>query len=333
MSDMGTVYVYGIAGASVNKPDVMDAMNNVDPYDTPLLNLAPKVPISHTTTEWLEDTLTATSTAGRREGESFTQDNLLSGSRVTNVTQIFGKHVLISETQQAVSSYGFTDTFLYEIMKGTREVMRNIESRLLAASGGSATGSGTAATAGSARVMKNVSDFLTTNKFHVNSTTIGGSDSTSGASATPIGEAEFNGALQLTWENGGNPNWVFVAGPGKRQISGFTGNVIAGGATPTAFIDAGEEQVGRAVNSYLSDFGLQNVALDRWVPKGGTGTTITGALYGLELPRVQIGFLRPIRFERLAKDGDRVRGMVIGEASLRLLNQKAHYQLFGIRAS
>src|SRR5512147_2141329 len=98
-NEQGTVYVYGIAGATVNKPDVMDAMNNVDPYDTPVLNLAPKIPISHVTTEWLEDTLAATSTAGRVEGQAFTQDNLATGSRVTNVTQIFGKHVLISETQ------------------------------------------------------------------------------------------------------------------------------------------------------------------------------------------------------------------------------------------
>ena len=102
MSDLGSVYVYGTAGASVNKPDVMDAMNNVDPYDTPLLNLAPKVPISHVTTEWLEDTLTATSTAGRGEGEAFNQDNIVSGSRVTNITQIFGKHLLISDRKSVV---------------------------------------------------------------------------------------------------------------------------------------------------------------------------------------------------------------------------------------
>jgi len=333
MADLGSIYVYGPAGASVNKPDVMDAINNVDPYDTPLLNLAPKVPISHSTTEWLEDTLTATSTGGRVEGQAFTQDNIATGTRVTNVTQIFGKHVLVSETQQAVSPYGFTDTFLYEIMKGTREVMRNIESRLFAASGASASGAGTAGTAGTARAMKNLNDFITSNLFMVNSTAIGGADVASGASASSLNEPELNGALQLTWENGGNPNWIFTAGPGKRTISSFSGSMIAGAASPTAFVDAGSEQIGRAVNSYLSDFGLLNVALDRWVPKGGTGTNRNGVLFGLELPRVQIGFLRPMRFERLAKDGDRVRGMVIAEGTLRLLNQKAHLLIFGIRAT
>lgn len=340
MSDIGTVYVYGPSGGNVNREDVFDAIINIDPYDTPLLQMAPKIPISHVTTEWLQDTLTATSTAGRPEGQAFTQDNVASGTRVINVTQIFGKHLIVSETQQAVSPYGFSDTFLYEVMKGTRETMRNIETRLFAASGASASGSGTAATGGSARVMKSLQDFITSNRFHAQATAIGGTGSTT-ASATALEEPLFNTALQLTWENGGNPNWIFVAGPAKRKLSSFSGapavlNPVGGAALtagPTVYTEAGANQVGRAVDQYLSDFGLLNVALDRWVPKGGTGTNQEGVLFAIELPRVQIGWLRPLRFERLAKDGDRVRGMVVGECTLRVLAEKACMKIFGISST
>jgi hypothetical protein len=43
MADMGSAYVYGIGAGSVNRESVMNLVTNVDPFDTPLLNMAPKV--------------------------------------------------------------------------------------------------------------------------------------------------------------------------------------------------------------------------------------------------------------------------------------------------
>lgn len=334
MADMGSAYVYGIGAGSVNRESVMDLVTNVDPFDTPLLNMAPKVPARHTTEEWLTDTLAATSTAGRGEGAAFAQAAVTAPSRVTNITQIFGKDVLVSETQQAVSPYGFSDTFLYEIMKGTREVMRNIERRLFSVSGGSAAGEATAATAQTARVMKSLDDFITTNRWHADSTALGGPDTASGASAVCLPESAFNAALELIYTNGGNPGYCFVPPKHKRLISGYAGTITANASAATVQIFATERQIVRSVNSYLSDFGLLNVVLDRWVPQANctaaNNNVNTGRIYFLELPRVQIAFLRPIRFRRLSADGDRVRGQIVGELTLRVLNQKGSGRINGI---
>lgn len=333
MADFGTSYLYGFTGTGVNREDVVDAIFNIDPFDTPFFQMAPKVPANHTTVEWLEDSLAATSTAVRTEGQAFTQDNISAATRVTNVTQIMGKHFIVSETQQVLNPYGYTEAFLYEAMKASREVMRNFEVSFFRSSGGSATGSGTAVTGMDGRVMKSLDDFIVSEKHHVNSTTLGGSDSTSGASATGLQESAFNTALELIYDNGGNPNWVFTAGPGKRAISSFAGAITSGTTALTIFTNASEHAIDRAVNSYRSDFGMLNVALDRFVPKGGTGTNLNGAVYILELPRTQIAILRPIRFEQLAKDGDRVRGMTLGELSLKVMNQAAHGRLLGVSSA
>lgn len=334
MADMGSAYVYGIGAGSVNRESVMDLVTNVDPFDTPLLNMAPKVPAKHTTEEWLTDTLAATSTAGRGEGAAFAQASVTAPSRLLNITQIFGKDVLVSETQQAVSPYGFSDTFLYEIMKGTREVMRNIEKRIWSPSDQSAVGEATSATAQVARVMKSIDDFLTSNRWHADSTAIGGPDTASGASSVCLPEAQFNAALQLIYTAGGNPGFCFAAPAYKRLISGYAGSITANATAATVQLFATERQIVRSVNSYLSDFGLLNIVLDRWAPQSAnTGSSTNdnnGGIYFLELPRVQIAFLRPLRFRRLAADGDRVRGQVIGELTLRVLNEKGSGRIYGI---
>lgn len=331
--DIGTTYLYGVSAGSANRESVMDMVINIDPFDTPLITMAPKVPAKHTTEEWLVDTLAATSTAGRIEGAPFAADSLNAPSRVLNITQIFAKHIAVSETQQVVSPYGFSDTFLYEVMKGTREVMRNMESRCWATTGGSVLGTAVVATGtGTARVMKSIADFLTTNKLRVGSTRLGGTGT--GASAQQLDEGQFNAMLQIIYGNGGNPGFVFASPAVKRKISGYASNVD-GGTRPTVFLGATERAIGRAINSYLSDFGLVNVVLDRWVPQATNTATDniirTGRVYFLELPRVQIAFLRALKFRRLAADGDRVRGMVIGEATIKVLAEKGSGQLWGVQ--
>lgn len=347
MADIGSSYLYGFTGTEVNREDVMNAIINADPFDTPLLNMAPKVPVAHTTVEWLEhslDNVTAV-TGGRPEGQAFTQDNITVPTRKTNITQIFGQHVVVSETQQTVSPYGFTDTFLYEVMRKTKNVMRGIESSLFRASGSSATAtipSGTTAATGlNVRRMKSIQDFLSTanapgtNNRHPDHTELGGGNAT--ASAMSLAEDRLNTFLQILYGEGGNPTHIFASPAVKRQISAYDGSIVAAAASTALSINinATDQQIIRSVNSLITDFGLVNVVLDRWVPQassvvGDLAADLNGTVFFLELPRIQIGFLRPIRFKRLAEDGDRVRGMVVGEVTLKVLAHKVHGKLYGV---
>lgn len=337
--DIGTTYLYGTGLGTAgklgpNRESVMDMVVNIDPFDTPFHNLAPKVPAKHTTEEWLVDTLSATSTAGLTEGSPFAQNDLASPSRVVNITQIFGKYLMVSETQQAVSPYGFSDTFLYEVMKGTREVMRNIEKRIFTVSGGSAAGTMVNPTGGTARAMKTLDDFIQTNRYHVDSTALGRGGTT--ASVASLSEVVFNRLLELVYIQGGNPGWCFAHPTFKRKLSNQIGGAAlgTGGTTITLNMNASERAIVRSINTYLSDFGIINIVTDRWcsISTNAAGDTnnLAGILHFLELPRCQIAYLRPLRFRQLAADGDRVRGMVIGELTLKVLAEKACGSLVGI---
>ena len=323
--DLGTSYLYGHVAGVVNRESVLDMISNVDPFDTPLLNMMPKVPAREVTEYWLQDTLAATSTGGLAEGRPFAAADQTAPSRLSNITQIFGKDIAVSETQQAVSPYGFDDTFLYQIMKGTREVMRNVERRLFSPSDQSAVGTAViASAAGTARAMKSLDDFITGNSWHAAGTAIGGLSAGTELSAARLSETSFNTALQLIYQDGGQPGFIFASPSSKRMISGYAGTVAAGGSTPTVYLNATERQIIRSVNSYLSDFGLLNVVLDRWEAQAANGPTDhtdrNGTIHFLDLPKVQAAFLRPIRFRRLAADGDRVRGQITGELTLRVLS-------------
>lgn len=299
---------------------------NIDPYDTPWVTMAPKVECAHTTHEWLQDTLCATNTGGAAEGAAFAALSLTARTRVTNVTQIFRKDIDVSDTQRVLSPYGIQDEYAYQIMKATREIARNIESRVFAASGGSTTG-GT----GVARVMKNLSDYITTNAYKARSAQIGFDAATT--CATLITEERFNRMLEKIYSNGGNPDTVFAGPPHKRMISKFGGaGTNTGGVYPALQIniEAGARSLTRAVNTYVSDFGLINVVLDRWCPVGAmTATTnhtaaaaTNGQVFFLERTRNRLAFLRPIKHVPMGKAADSTRGIVAGELTLEALAQK-----------
>jgi len=328
MATLGTAYLWGIGGGAINKESVMDAIFNIDPFETPLMNLAPKVPARHTTEEWIEDTLDATASATTTEGRDFSADNLAAPSRKTNITHILGKDIKVSETQVMLDPYGFDNAFMHEVEDGTKEIMRNAEISLFYASGNSASGA-----SATARRMKSLQDFISTNAWHcTDSATLAGGGSV--LSAQSLEESTFNTALQKVFEQGGNPSWIFIGPAGKRQFSTFDGQIVSGSTAITLNVNANERQITRAVNTYASDFGPLNVILDRWVPQATAtsivSTALNGHLFGLEIDKVQVAMLRPLRFVEMGRGGDNVRGQLTMEYTLRCITEAAHFRLWGV---
>jgi len=308
------VYVGGFATGSGNREDLIDLIINIDPWDTPLFTKSPKTVARHTMHEWLTDALQATATTFYAdEGADFGNANstMTARTRVSNWTMIFRKDVQASQTQRAVDPAGVTDEYGHQVMKGLKELARVIESTFFAAA--------TTATASTGpRVMKTLETFITTNAYKAGDTTIGGSGT---AETRPIIEAAFNGILDAIFQQGGNPDTVYVNSKGKRQISGFTTN-----ATVNRNIALADKRLINSVDVYESDFGLIQIVLDRWVPQGTTATATTnstGRAFFIETSLVRVAFLRPIKHVPLPPSGDSARGMVLGELTLEVGNQLA----------
>jgi hypothetical protein len=315
----GTTYVFGFANAGANREDLIDMITNVDPWETPLFVASPKPPISHVTHEWLTDNLPGTATAGAVEGGDFAHEDATAPTRNQNITQIFRRDFKVSNTQRAVNPAGVNDWYAYEVQKALKSIARNIENTLLMLS--AASGIGTSATA---RQMKPVGTFLTTNVNHAASAGWGLDNAVAGysASATIMTEDRFNTMLEKIFGTGGNPDSAYVSAATKRQISAFSGQ----GASRRNIAMA-EKKLIASVDMYDSDVGLIQIVLDRWVVVGGNTTsdhtTMTGEAYFLETPLVRTPILRPIRHVPLPPVGDATRGMVVGELTVEVLNEKA----------
>jgi hypothetical protein len=333
MGTQASTYLIGFANAGANREDLIDMITNIDPWETPLFVACPKISVSHVTHEWLTDTLAATSTAGGCEGKDFEYGDSTAPTRLQNVCQIFRKDFRVTNTQRAVNPAGANDWYAYEVQKALREIARNVECRLLAMSGAS-EGGGTAVS----RVMKSVAAFLTTNVHMAGASDWGlneGQEYVS-ASATHMTEDRFNTMLEKVFTSGGNPDSVYVSAGVKRQISAFSGQ----GASRRNIAMA-EKKLIASVDMYDSDVGLVNIVLDRWVfsPANTTSSHFTattgyplnaGEAYFLETPMIRVGTLRPIRHVPLPPVGDATRGMVVGELTVEVLNEKACGKFWGV---
>jgi hypothetical protein len=130
---------------------------------------------------------------------------------------------------------------------------------------------------------------------------------TTGVSTNTCGEVKFNDLIEKVWKQGGNPGMVLTSSTGKRAISAFTGN-----AKITTNMDAENKKIILSVDYYESDFGVIKVYSSRFLAEdiqagaGGAGA-LTGAayysVYIIEKEKFQMGVLKPLVTEKLAKTG------------------------------
>ena len=326
----GFSYTYGFnVGTGVNREDLLDLVANIDPWDAPHLTLAPKTKAYHVLHEWPEDTLPAIDTSGAIEGSDFVADSVTIPVRMNNNTMIFRRDVIVTNTQLAVNPAGIADMYKYQTTQSIKAIKRNIESRTFSNPGVSATG---ATNAG--RVMRNLADMITTNKWHAGDPVIGG-----GGLGAPgdLDEDVYNNVLQVVYEAGGNPMDVYCSPVTKRTISTFTGNSSAQGM----IIANADRTAINSIDIYVSDYGVNYIHLDRWVPKqtetsadslvnGADCNADVGRLFWIDRTRSRIAYLRTPKHVPIASGGDSVRGMVLTELTLELVNEKGHARLWSI---
>jgi hypothetical protein len=317
-------YKFGLLpGVGVAKEDLLDKITNVDPWDTPWVSQAPKVVANHVYHQWLIDSLGDVDTSSAVEGADYSYESTTQPSRDFNVTAILRQDIGVTETQRAINTAGFKDAYAYEIQKATKRLAIKLEKMVFAALT-TATGA-----SGSARVMKSFQSFITTNTAFA-----GTNAGQAGVDATHDGvvsAGDFNDMLELIYRAGGNPEQVYVSPKVKRQISAFTVPGAAAGTPHARNIAAMDKKLVSAIDFYDSDFGLIQVVLDRWVPESTNATTATasatatgGQLFFLQRNMNRLAWLRPMVHQLVGKRGDSVAGIVVGEVTLEVLNEKAN---------
>lgn len=313
MADNNGSYKWGLGGnTDVNREDLIDIYTQQTPWDTPWLAQAPKTSASSVLHQWIVDTMRAPRTTGAVEGAAFSQGTSTTPVRVTNVSMIWREDIGVSRTQMKANPAAIGNTYTLEMDKATKQIATDIETcvfaNLTSATGASAV----------ARVMKGFQNFITSNTARPASL---------GAAATAgqLVANDFNRILETIYTAGGNPDSVFVSPSVKRIVSSFTLT------QQNRNIAAAEKKLVQGIDMYDSDFGLMAIVLDRFVPQATNTTTaaasaadVSGTMFILERAKNRFAWYDPVHHEYVGKLGDSVNGLVVGEGTLEVLNEKAN---------
>jgi len=293
----GAGFLETYSSTAGKKEDILDLITQISPYETPYLTRLGVSKANYTYHEWLTDVMNATASTGDAvdEGASASNAALQDKTRVYNYTQISDRVFTISGTEEAVSHYGLDSQYAYQLEKAMKELKVKMERVLLGSSGATAGGTGYP------RQMIGAFKWVAT-----------GNVVSGNAGASALTESNYNTLLQYIYEDGGNPDVTFVNGFMKRRISAFASN-------NARYIEMSPNQkkLTGIISWYESDFGTQEVVLDRWCL--GLNNGEKGAGLVAEMGKWRIAYLRKPFTNPLAVDGDRKSVQILTEYTLECL--------------
>jgi len=310
---MATSATNTYTGAGIAE-DFQNVIFDISPEDTPLLSMCKRVSAGQTYHQWQTDALAPAAANRALEGDDATYATLSPTTVLGNYMQISRKTVQISNTYDVVKKYGRKSQVAYELMKAGKELKRDYEYAIVRNQASSAGGAGTA------RSSAGIESWISGNRVLATGSATGTTPGfsagvvaapTDGTSVTFI-EADLKSALQLAWEDGGDPSVILMSATNKARFAQFAGiatkyNEIKG--TSQAIVTG-------AADMYVSDFGNHSVKLDRFMRDE--------AVLCLDPGYVSLATLRPLSKVELAKTGDSTKWLLTGEYGLVVNNPNAH---------
>lgn len=289
------------------KEDISDIITNISPTKTPFQSMIGREKVTQKFFQWQEDSLRAA--AGNAQIEGFDASFVTVTPTVmrSNVTQILAEASQVSGSMDVTSTYGRAKESAYQLAKSAAQVKRDLEVALVGNDVTATTGSD-----GVARQMASYSELLTTTNNVV-------FNAGSGSVANALQEADLLTSLQNCYNNGAEPNTVMITPASATTVAGFA---KASNRIRSLYDnDPGATKLVNAIDVYVSPFGECKVILNRFL-NGSPLSTGTGNVWTLVFnPSMWVmATLRPWFREVLAKTGDSIKQMIVGEFSLKHKN-------------
>ena len=292
------------------RESLADVIANISPEEVPLQSNIGSENVSNTYFEWQTDSLAATSTTARIDGDDVSSfDSTSATTRVGNYTHILRRTLIVADNMGAQDLAGRNDELAYQLAKRGKELRRDVEAVL---TDNNAQVAGNSSTA---RETGGLGAWVATNE---NVGTGGGLTTGDGTTARTDGtqrdftEAMLKDAMQQAFTSGGQPSILMVGPHNKTVVSGFAGIAAqryqAPSDSPTTIIGAADV--------YLSDFGSLSVVANRFSRERDA--------WLLDPEYASVCYLRPIQQVELAKTGDAEKRMVLAEFGLKVTNEAAH---------
>jgi len=290
------------------REDLKDFIANISPTDCPFTNMMGKAKAENTYFEWQTDALASPNTGNAQiEGDDTSIAAVTPTVRVGNRTQISNASVVLSRTEETVKKAGRSSELSYQIVKKTKELKRDMEA-ILTQNQASAAGSTT-----TARTTGSLEAWITTNSARGSGGSNGGFSGGTVSAAADGTQRAFSETLlktvaQQVYSAGGDADTLMVGPAQKQVVSTFTGNV-------NRMQDTSKGTLATAIKVYESDFGDLKVVTNRF-QRNRTAFVLQSDMW-------QLAWLDPIRIEDLAKTGDSMKKLMVGEYGLLSRNQAA----------
>lgn len=225
-----------------------------------------------------------------QEGQDAPADESKIRTKVSNYTQIFQKGINISYSMRAVLQAGVADEYTFQVARRLMEVMRELDSTLIAGIKSASAGSDTVY-----RTMGGIIEF--------SSQTAGNVTTTSEALTLTV----VNDMCKQIWDDGGYPTFILVGGKQKRAISTFDQSARR------SVYDT--NVAGYVVDKVITDLGfVLDVIVDPWMPDD---VAIVGDLNKIKVMPLKDSAMRA---EDLARTGASYKGQIYGEYTAEFRN-------------
>ncbi len=310
------------------REDLEAMIYNVEPYKTPIMNMAKKVKAEQHYHEWNVDNLAAQNVSNAQiEGDDATPDATTATGRLGNYTQISRKVVSLSGSVQQAKAAGGSNKMGYQLLKKSRELKRDIEGIITNNAARLAGNSTTAAITGG------LPAYLTANvEFQTGGTpsganptgvqAVGSENFGDGSTArtynsvkAAISEVTVQALYKSIYTNSGDiPKYLMVSPANKQNISKFTG-------PGTRFTEVKDARLNTVVDEYQTDFGVVRIIPDIFM-------ATSGDCYAIEPEYVRLAFFRQFQTVPLAKTGDNDKKMLIVEYAAEVANERAIGAIF-----
>lgn len=287
-----------------NREDLVDMVYDISPTETPIFSALPRSEATAVLHEWTRDALAAAAANEQVEGDDATITVAQVKGRLNNRCAISSKTPGVTMTQMAVKKTGMQDEMAYQVAKSMKELKRDIEVMLTA---------NTAKVAGNDTTARKSAGLPTWLKDNVNAAgadpTGDGSDTATNGTQRAFQESFLQEVSQECYDNGGEPTLLVLGTFNRRVATGFAGN-------QNRNMDTTSKKLINSIAVYEDDFNVLKVVPDRFC--------LSRNALLLDTENAKIAWLRPIEVQPLAKTGDSIRKLVIGEWTLEVSEPKAH---------
>lgn len=289
------------------REDLSDVIYDISPEETPFYSKCAKVKATATFHEWQTDALRSSTANAHIEGNDTVADAVTATSRLGNRTQIFKNAVVIPDTDEGLNKAGRAAESAYQTLKIAKEQKLDIEKALFD-NNAAVTGSATAA-----RELAGAPTWLITNTDFGSGgadATGNGTDARTDGTQAAFTQARFDSVMQSIWEQGGNPDSVYLSAFQMNVALGFTGN-----NNQRSTVRAEDERVIKHMDVYVTPWGTVEFIPSR--------ENRSRDVFVMQDDMFCVGVLRPTKNIALAKTGDSTKRQVTTELTLVCKNEKA----------